>query len=59
MTEADMRNPQLLSHYGKPGLVAPRAWEASLSGECPTFSCSIWVFQKAAHPEDIDMMSSY
>ena len=27
-----------MRHYQEPGLVAPRNWEASLNGACPTFS---------------------
>ena len=34
----DMRHPQFLRHYDKPGLVAPHAWKASSSGACPTSS---------------------
>ena len=33
----NMRHPQLIKHYGEPGVVAPHAWKASLSGARPTF----------------------
>ena len=31
----DLRHPQLLRHYGEPGLVAPCAGQPYLSGACP------------------------
>ena len=34
----NMRHSQLSTYYGKPGLVAPCAWEVSSSGACPTCS---------------------
>ena len=36
--KSNMRHPRLLRHYGEPGLVAPPACEACLSGACLTFS---------------------
>ena len=34
----DMRHPRISGYHGEPGLVAPHAWKASLSGACPGFS---------------------
>ena len=34
-TKSGVLHPQILRHYGEPGLVAPCAWKAYLSGACP------------------------
>ena len=59
--KSDMRHRQLERHYSEPGVIAPRALKAFLSGACPAFSvllCSSTAVQACCSRPPLENKSS-